>query len=107
MTNKQYIYSGTGSPIDNAVDPDTLTAHYLDTANDDIWMHDGTSWQRIYVGGSLGNAAFYSAYNPPSSPPTGGAIHVSFGGGVYKVHVSSQDADDQWLWVEMSATATV
>lgn len=106
MANKQYVFSGTGNPDDNSIAPEVATAHYVDTASNDVWMWNGADWNRVYAGDSFGNVALYSNYNPPTSPPLGPEMYVSYGGGIYKVHVSSRNSDGEWLWVEMDATAT-
>lgn len=67
MANKQHIYSGAGDPVTLAVVPDGTCSHYLDTVSGDIWLYS-VEWNRIYVGGSLGNVAFYGSIGAPSNP---------------------------------------
>lgn len=107
MANKQYIYSGTGNPNISGLVPDSKTSHYLDDDSGEIWVYNDFEWQRIFVSGSMGNVAFYSSEYPPSYPPEGPSIYTSFENGNYIVHVSSKNADGEWIWIQMSATATV
>lgn len=101
MATKKYIYSGVGSPVANDVIPDTLTAHYLDTVSDDIWMHDGTDWKRIFVGGSEGSVASFSGYDAPDAAPTCPSIYVKWGGGDYKMYIAVFKNGEYWEWEEL------
>lgn len=76
MANKQYVFSGTGSPIANAVTPEVLTSHYVDKDSGDIWLWEAEAWVLIYVGASSGNIAFYKASDLVPVEPSHAAIKI-------------------------------
>lgn len=107
MTNKQYIYDGSGSPTSNNVIPDAVTAHYLDVDSGDIWLWDSGGWLRIYVGGSDGNIASFTGYGEPQDPPTCPSIYTTWGGGNFRMYIAIFKDGEYWAWEEVQLVTNV
>lgn len=107
MANKQYIYSGNGSPDVNGITPDVATAHYVDAANNDVWMWNGLDWVQVYVGGSDGSIASFNGYNAPQDPPIGPSIYTAWGGGNFRMYIAIFKSGEYWDWEEVQLVTNV
>lgn len=97
MANKQYVFSGAGSPIDNSVVPDALTSHYIDTDSGDIWLHNGMAWRCVFRGGSTVNLAFYDGTKGDYPPEDIDFVAMRYAGGNLSIHLSGT-----WMQIDIA-----